>query len=338
MKKLLTIFTVSCLAVALMIFSACGKEKAAGGENLLTLIPEDASGIFVIDFKKASSLPIYDQMMEDLKKKEPKEAKGPFKSYDDFVTKTGIDPKKDLHAMAVGLFGDIGKMEGKGSPDFAMVLDVNYDKDTFLGLLKENNVPMTEENFKDLTVYGIDDGEGQKVNFSFMSDSLFAIGRGEKLQQVIDLFKGTGKSVLDNPDKKGYLKELKSDAVFSFMIDLPDEVKKVQGEGSPFSVDLTKAESVLGFVDYAADAWNGEMRLISKDEETNKQIVSVLNGLKGMGAMAGPEVGELVSNINLTAAADHIKLTFSISNELVKKLQEKAKQKSQGMAPPPPTE
>lgn len=330
MKKLLTVLSISCLVVALMIFSACGKaEKAAKGElNLLTMIPEDASGIFIVNFKKIAGLPVYEQMIEEFKKKDPKESKGPIKNYDDFILKTGIDPQKDLHSMAIGIFGKLSGMQGESSPDFAMVMNVNYDKEKILTLLKEGKAEMTEGSFKDVTIYQIDNSDGQKISFAFISDALMAAGRGEKLEQVIDLFQGTGKSILDNPAKKTYLKELESDTVFSFLLDLPEEAKKVQGEGSPFKVDLTKAESLLGFADYSGNAWEGEIKLIAKDEETNKQIVTLLNGMKGMGAMAGPEVAELLENINLTAAADHIKLTFTISDELVKKLQEKAKQKA----------
>ena len=122
----------------------------------------------------------------------------------------------------------------------------------------------------------------------------------------------------------------------SFVFDLPEKVRKPQGEGTPFQVDLSKAEAVIGFIDYERDNWLGEIKLHSKDEESNKQIVTVLNGLKGMGALAGPEVAELVGNINLTATDEHIKLDFSVSNELLEKLKQKAAEKSKGMSTPPP--
>ena len=47
--------------------------------------------------------------------------------------------------------------------------------------------------------------------------------------------------------------------------------------------------------------------------------------------VAGPEVAELISNIQLTAEADHIKLSFSLSNELLEKLREKAQEKQKGI-------
>ena len=67
--------------------------------------------------------------------------------------------------------------------------------------------------------------------------------------------------------------------------------------------------------------------MVSHEEEANKQIVNMLNGIKGMGAIAGPEIAEILNEINLSSSADNIELTFSIPNELLKKVQKKAEEK-----------
>ena len=105
-----------------------------------------------------------------------------------------------------------------------------------------------------------------------------------------------------------------------------------------FKADLSKAEVIVGQVDYTGSAWEGEIAVVCPNEEGNKQLVNALNGLKGMAAMGGPEVAELVNNINLSASADQITLTFSITDELIDKLKKKMEEKAKGMVPPPPTE
>jgi len=54
--------------------------------------------------------------------------------------------------------------------------------------------------------------------------------------------------------------------------------------------------------------------------------------------MAGPEFGELVAQINLTSSADAIKLTFSLTEELIKKLEKKVQEQKAAMPPPVVTE
>ena len=328
--------SIVCLVFAMSLATACGggDKATSGGEvNLMSMIPEDASGVMTINFKKITGLDLFDQMIEKAKAEKAKEG-APFKSYEDFVTKTGINPKEDVYSMAIGIMGD---MKAAGEPDMVAVMNIKYDKAKIMAIINERKGEIKEfssEAYEGIDVYNFKDDQGKDVGFSFVSDSLVAIGRKGSLLKVIDLSKKKGKSVLDNDAKKVLFKQLNGDAVASFMFELPEEAKKVQGEGSPFKVDLSKAESVLGFIDYAPGAWNGEIKLLAKDEATNQQIAQVLNSLKGFGAMAGPEVGELVNNINITAAADHIKVAFTISDELVKKLQEMAKKKAESMVQP----
>jgi hypothetical protein len=310
--------------------TACGggDKATSGGEvDLMSMVPENASGVMAVNFKKIVDLEVFDQMIEKAKAEKPSEG-APFKSYDDFIAKTGIDPKKDVYGMAVGIMGE---MKGAGEPDVVAVMNINYDKAKIMAIINERKEEIKEfstEAYEGIDLFGFKDEKGKDMGFSFVNDALVAIGKKDALKQVIDLSKGKGKSVMDNADKKALFKQLNGDAVMSFMFELPEEAKKVQGEGSPFKVDLSKAESLLGFVDYAPGAWKGELKLLAKDEATNQQIAQVLNSLKGFGAMAGPEVGELVNNINITSAADHIKVDFTVSDELVKKLQEMAKKKA----------
>jgi hypothetical protein len=62
---------------------------------------------------------------------------------------------------------------------------------------------------------------------------------------------------------------------------------------------------------------------MSSDEEKNKQVAEMLNGFKAMGSMAAsqkPEIGELINNIEVTSASDHVKIYAKIPEELINKL------------------
>jgi len=342
MKKFHLTLTLTLL-FSLMVITGCGGDKAptagSGGDaNLLAMIPIDASGVFVLNVKEFSKLEIFNKMIEDFKKKEANPDDKAFKDYQDFVNMTGIDPAKDIHGMAFGIFGDINPAGAE--PDFAAVLNISYDKDKILGLIKskfqEKNKELKEEDYQGSTLFMTKDDKGKDVAFSFMSDKLIGIGKPAALKKIIDVSKGTVKSILDNEKVKPYLKEV-AGKMSCFFFDFPEMAKKVHDTGM-FKADLSKAELMFGFVEYKGSAWNGLMQIVSQNQEGNEQLVTTLNGLKGMANMAGPEYGELVNNINLSSTADAIKLSFTFSEELIQKIQKKVEEQQKGMMTPSSTD
>lgn len=340
MKRIRAFTTVGVLIAALLMLTACGgKEKTAtGGDvNLLSMIPADAAGVMIMNFEKIRELDFFNKMVSEMEAKEEKEdTEKAFKNYQDFVNKTGIDLRKDLHAVAFGLFGDF--QSAGGDPDFVIVARIDMDRAKILDIIKAEGKELTSTDYKGQEMFMGKDDEGDEMSFAFISDTLTTAGKPAQVQRVIDLVQGQGDSVLKNKEKMPYLKQLKPGAAMSFVFDFPEKLKQAGQEGGPFKMDLSKAEMLFGHVDHSGAEWNGELKMISRDEAANKQMVTMLNGFKGMGAMAGPEVAELVGNINLTAAADHIKLTFNVSDELIRKLQEKAKEKAEAMTVPEPDE
>lgn len=334
MNKLRTLAVAGVMIAAIFALTACGGgEKAAGGgdADLLTMIPADAAGVMTMNFEKVRDLDFFKKMLADMQEKEAKEdSDKAFKSYQDFVEKTGIDLQKDLHAVAFGLFGDF--QSSGDDADFVIVARIDMDRQKLLDIIKKEGKNITPSEYKGLEIFLAKDDDGDEMSFSFISDALISAGRTAQVKRVIDLFKGEGESVLQNKDKKPYLDQMQNGAVMTFVFDFPEKLKQTGQSGGPFKMDLSKAELLFGHVDYAGAAWNGELKMVSPDEAANKQLVTMLNGFKGMGAMAGPEVAELVGNINLTAAADHIKLTFKVSDDLIRKLQEKAKEKAKEKA------
>ncbi len=327
MKKLTTKLSVLFILIFFLIFSGCGKESeitSKGKINLLSLIPADASGVFSINFEKITKLENFNKIVNKIDKEEKKPSLKTFKNYQDFIEKTGIDPKKDLYSIALGLYGDIGKK----NIDIALVINLNYNEDKILDLFKKENKNYYEEKFKKYVLYKFLDEKNREMCFSFINNRIIALGPVTRVKQVIDLFKGNGKSILTDEKKKPYLNDFNPKSVLSFVFDFPEKAKKSEAQqGSPFKMDFSKAEILWGEVGFEENIWSGKIKLVSHDEEANKQIVNMLNGLKGMGAMAGPEIAEILNKINLSSSADNIELTFSIPNELLKKVQKKAEEK-----------
>ena len=336
MRKRFLILTIIVLLSTLLVVPGCGKkESAASGMemDLFSLLPDNAMGVFSVNVKKLTSMEFFDKMIQESEKESADKPGKVFENYADFVSKTGIDPKKDIQAMVMGLYGKMGV----GEPEVVFLVNINYNKDTLLKIIKEKGGEITEETYKDVAMFKIKDDKGKDMSFAFVSPTLIAGGNPALLNRVIDLHKGSGNNILAAGKMKEYLSKMKGGAIASFVFGLPDEVKKVHDSGM-FKMDLTKAEAITGYVDYANKTWDVELKMISYNEEANQQLVSTLNGLKMMAGAAGPEVAELVNNLTLTASSDSVKLSVSMTEELLEKLKTKIEERTKGLAQPMPTE
>ncbi len=333
MRKRFLMLTITVLLSTLLMIPGCGGEKApagGGGEmDLFSLLPDNAAGVFSVNFKKLAQLDFFDKIIKESEKKEKKPGEL-FENYQDFVNKTGIDPKKDVHVMAFGLYGQIGAKE----PETVFLANLNYTQDTLLKIIKEKAPGYTEDTYEGVGVHKFKDEKGSDMALSFLSENIIAAGRPDLLTKVIDLHKGKGQSITADETMKPHFNRIKSGAIATFIIGFPQEAKKVHDTGM-FKVDLTKAEAIVGYLDNEGNTWTGEITMISNNEEANQQLVSTLNGLKMMAAAGGPEVEELVNSMDLKASADSVKLKVTMTGELLEKLRTKM---AGTKTPPPPTQ
>jgi hypothetical protein len=331
-KKMLVVTLVFAL---LLVMPAC-KKKTPGrlsSEGTLALVPEGAVMLLAFDFQQFADLALFDKMLKD----DWQKGSGPgqvFANYQDFVQKTGIDLKKDVYSVVAGIYGELG---GE-NPQMLGMVNLKYDKEKLLGLLKQNNVIVTEAIYRGLGLYTLKSEDPKKdVRLTFLNANNIVIGTEAQIKQAVDLAQGSGKSVLKNAAMMKYVDMLKKDSMFWLAIgNIPDKIKNAPA-GGMMPVDLSKAEAFIGYLNYKSKTFSGEFQLISHNEQGNKQVVEMLNGLKALGAMGSakePELGQLLNGIQLSSAPDSIKLAFSLSEELMNKLSDKAKDKAKGMMPP----
>lgn len=334
MKQQKPRFVTLTMAVALMLsalimVTGCGGEKAGGGDvDFFAVLPAEVSGVMVLNVKKAATMDFFDKVIADMKEQKPDEKPDQiFANYQDFIDKTGIDPKTDVHGVAIGFYGEFGPSMMTSGPETIALLNINYDQEKMIGFIKKKGGTFTAETYNGVTCFRVSSfsasGESNDNLFGFVDNSLMVGGGAEAVQKTIDLIKGKGgKSLKDNPKLEKHLGDMDTGAIVSFLMALPDNFKKVHDAGM-FKVDLSEAQVIIGTADYESGTWELEIKMISPNGEANEQLVNTLNGLKGMGAMAGPEAAELVNNITFSHTADSIKMTVVATQELVEKLQEK---------------
>jgi len=327
MRKLTLFLTLAVAIFALLFTTGCNDKSSNGTSSaeivkLYSYIPDSAAGIFTIDFKKIVSLSLLDKFKENTKFEDFGKTQKVFKDYKDFVDKTGIDPKKDIKAAVVAVYGKFNKE----NPEMSAVISLKYDKQKLLSLLKKSDTDFIETDYKGVTLYSIKKETGKERGFVFLKDDVIVAGTIKGVKKVVNTMSDKGKNILSNSKMKPYIKTAGNSSIFSFVIVFTEEMKKVKGNNM-IKADLSKAESIYGNVDFESNIWSGEIILVSHDEEGNTNLVTSLNGLKGIGALAGPEIAELLKGISISSATNSINLTFKISNELMGKLESKVKNK-----------
>ena len=322
-KQLFFLFTGLLFLLAL---SHCGGEKATGGKDLLSYIPADALGVVSINFKTAIEIEAVQEMLEQPNASEDTINTGYIQNYQDFVDKTGIDLKTDVQGAAIGIYAS--ESNNPQDNEGVAVVNLKYDPDKVVETLKEAEKGIVEETYRELTLYvqpGVEEKPAEAM--AFLEKDILLLGSKGAVLKAVDHFKDGGDSIISNPILNPYIKEMDAAAIINLAVIVPESVKAENIQGGLFSFDLSQAEAMVGFLNHTSFTWTGELKIMSKDEEGNNQIVSTLNGIKGIGAMADPDLGEFLNNLVLTADTESITMSFQFSDELLLKLQQKMNQK-----------
>ena len=342
MKKRLSVFLAMCFVCFLLFIPGCKKKTGPAVKDiaLLKMVPEDVSGIFCVNVKRLTELEFFKEKISNLNENEREKTKGnTFDIYLDFLEKTGIDIETDLHGITIALFSAfLNDLSGEMDANALILLELDYNKDKILSVLKEimteKNISYTEEVYKDGIIFKLTNNSFPFLSnmtienpaFYFINNKTIVVGKPEKLKQVIDLAKGTGKSILLCEAMKSYLNSPCSAAMASFAFIVPEGLKK-KHESGLFKFDLSHAEIVSGNVDQRRKVWEGEIKLISKNAQANAQFASVLAFLKTLGgATLGAEFSEMIDNIHLKSSAEDVTLSFATHEKeftaLLKKIKE----------------
>lgn len=347
------------LAVGLLSLGACqkgGGPGAAKAQDMLNLMPKDVAGVVFIDISKAMAIEFVAKSLA-----EPKNAEG----LQEFITKTGIDPRKDISYLALGLTGNLSGGEGSSPSGFG-ILNLKYDKAALLAKMKENKAKITEGEYEGIATFEVIEGaeevkpeepaadeakpaeqtppvEGTDVApeaqpqvdlaipetpdkpmmGAFLDASNIAIGPVADVKAVCDVVKKKAASAKDNPELAALIKTAKKTAMIWGVIPFkPEDVKKMV-ESTPMLSSLASLKAMVMHMDYANKTLDLAFKAVTADAGKNKELADMLTGFKSMGALAAgekPEIGEMLSKIEVTSGADNVTIKALLPEELLVKL------------------
>lgn len=336
MKKSLTLGLICILALFPAL--SCKKKAAvpkageAKPEDMLSLIPAEATGIFFVNLHRVMTTELVNKALQENKN---------YKKYQEFIDKTGIDPKKDVFYVAGAISGGMEKGKTQG----VVIVNLKYNKDSLLSVIKTEKTEgaeFTKEDYNGVTIYSLpeekkeeeqteaeEEKTGEEGYFAFLDESNIAAGHIDTVKAVIDVVQKKKQNVFKNTELSSLIAKTNKEAMFWGCASIPPEAIGKVAEQNPMLTNLKSINAISLFFDYQNKNFLAEIKVMSGDETKNKQVAELLNGLKAFGSMAAakkPEFGELMNKIEIVSAVDHVRISASIPEDLINKLKEKEAQ------------
>lgn len=312
----------------LFAFVSCGKQPSAPkagsakAKDMLSLLPKDAESVVFIDFHRAAAIEFIDKTIKEDEN---------YQKYQEFIEKSGIDPQKDIFFIAVAFKASIG--QAQATANATGIVNLKYNKETLLSLIKEKAAEeegeLAAEEYNGLTIYSWKEKK-EGGGFTFLDESNIVLGDAGNVKTVIDIYQKKGENIFKNEKLSALLDKVNKDTMLWGAVTFsPEEMSKMTAE-NPLLGSLEAVDAAFMSFNYEDRNIIAEIKLMSSDETQNKQVADFLNGIKAMGGMTAaqdPNVGELLSRIEISSGADHVGIYASIPEDLINKLKEKTAEK-----------
>ncbi len=331
-----TIFSLIFL-LGVIGFVACGKKSeapkagSASADDMLSLLPMNAKGVFLVNVNQAMAIEAAEKAIME---------SDDYQKYVEFVEKTGIDPQKDIYYVAAALTSSFGAKDEEG----VAIVNMKYDKEKILPLIKEKMAEEGEElietEYSGLMIYkaekeATEEGEEEQQQqekeeknllegaFAFLDSSNIVIGSETEVKTVIDISQKKADNIYKNQALADLLAKTNKEGILWGAFLIPSEAVEKAASENPMMSSFEAVQAATLLFDYKNQNVLAEIKLMSDNEENNKKIADALNGFKAIGGMAAaqkPGLGELLNKIEISSTADHVKIYCSLPEELLNKL------------------
>ena len=315
--------TVILLALLFLAFgfTSCAKPTApkagsAKAADLLNLLPSDSKGVVVIDVHRIMQTEAAGKAIAQNKDKA---------KYDEFVQTTGIDPQNDVFYFVGAAMGDLGQKDMDG----VALVNLKYEKEKLLAMMKKEGVELATEEYSGLTIYtGTAKEEKKPVSVAFLDESNVLFGTATAVKKAIDVRQKKAENIWKNPQIAGLLKGMNPGPMLWAAFAVPPDAMKQASSQNPMLGAFSNIQALILSFDYKEKNVLAEIKAMSPEEAKNKQMADALNGFKALGAGAAakePLLGEVLNKIEISSAPDHVKIAANLPEALIESLSQKVK-------------
>jgi hypothetical protein len=320
--KRTSLIALAALLSALNLAS-CAKQPAAPvagsakADDILSLLPLESQGVIVFDIHRLMQTAVASKSIQEGENAQ---------KYQKFVQETGIDPQKDVYYAVAAMTGSIGQT----TQDGAVIVNLKYDKEKLLSRIRQERAGLTEADYNGLTIYQASPEEGQKpMSGAFLDGSNILFGSEPAVKKVVDVYQKKADNIWKSESLPSLLKGMNTASMIWGAFMIPPKVTEQAAAQNPMLAAFSDIRSILIAFDSKNNAFTAEIKAMCPDGDKNKQMAEALMGFKGLGGAAvsekEPLLGEVLNKIEITPAADHVKIAAVIPEALIQSLSQKVK-------------
>jgi hypothetical protein len=288
------------------------RASAPSFPDALRYLPSDCRFVFGLNVQQLITNPAYVKMQQ-------KHLQPIGKALEEFITKTGVDPRHDVfYLVAAGRSKERGKGEG-----VAIVVG-KFNKDTIASYIRSKTAPIESEYGGVLIlIMPKPQNNSFEKGIAFLSDREIALGDLESIKAVLDV-KGKGnRNILSNPVMAPLINSIS-----------PDEMIWFAGDGTsllaqapvvaPFGANVPAVQTVVGTLNLT-DTVNGKISATAADPASAAKLADVVKGFVAFGQLAGnqnPDLKILLSGLLVSQNATQVSVTLNLPIEVLDKLEQ----------------
>jgi hypothetical protein len=303
---LLTSLTIS-LALVNLYPGHLQRANALALPDAISYLPKDSNFVLYADLHKFFNSPAYVKF-------EQKQKPDYFKGLNEFIDKTGIDPRKDLATILVGA-------QVPGGPG-AVLLKGNFDKAKILSVLEEAKKTTATYNYKGLDVVSFQEpSHGKMAALAFLDSGMLAIGDQKRVESYIDVKLGHTSSLYDNKEFMDLIGQASTGDML-WLVGAADSLLSQTPLMSNLKGKAPRVKNVIASVNLD-QMISANIKGVCADERSAKDLGDLLRGGLAMARLSvggNADVMSLLEGVRVDDGPDQVRLSVRIPLDLLDKL------------------
>jgi hypothetical protein len=313
-RRFVVTSTVSLLVITAAIAGLAyysdfaAKAFVQGVPNSIRYLPSDTKAVFGINVQKFIGSTVYAEIMA-------KHEQQIGKDLTEFITMTGVDPRKDVDYI-------IGAGRPSQAKSAGVVIAVGrFTPATIINFINSKVTPI-KVDYAGATVLMVPETNKLEKGIAFLSDQEIALGDLESLKAVLDVRNGT-LGILNNTTMKDLLNKVSPEEMFWFA-----------GDGSvltnvPANMQLAptlsaiQIQSVFGTLNLNGTI-SGKVSVVARDATAAGQLADFARGIIALGNLAGgqnPVLADLARGVQISQSASQFDISITLPYDILQKLE-----------------
>ncbi|GMT49518.1 MAG: hypothetical protein IEMM0008_1057 [bacterium] len=313
------------LSCSLILFTTLFSNPSMPGQSSIVTginaLPSWSDNVFYINIHKLMNDPLFSKIIakdRDFQKAQKE------------LSQIGVDMKRDLRSVVVGV-SEVNPNSRK-PPSLVLIMDLRYDENELLALIKKKaakkkNRKLITEEINGFTVLSFKE-DPKNFKMVLLDGKALLISNIPKMQEVIQLALGRGKSLRKNPKVYSLVQTVKSSNLFWGVLQLTQAAKafgKKASKNSPLAGVSQQIDDIdaFTFATHSGNRFNMSINTHCKTRLSAQEIAKTYQGVLSMMKLAAEDapnpVKGVVNKIEVKQAGKLASIKLSVKRRQLQK-------------------